>query len=180
MADPAAMYLALAMALSADPKADMADLARAAHVSRPTLYRAFGNREALVLEVAGYALSTLAACFDGLDEQQDDYREVFRQLLEALAQIGPVGQFLGHIDLNGDPVLAKKLERQASETQRLVGEAQRAGEVRPELSPWWVAQLFDSVVWLAWTGVTEGELARKHAPRLAFDSFWLAVGVRDC
>ena len=177
MSEHDALCHALALALSSHPGAEMTQLAQAAGVSRATLYRLFGNREALILTVARYALHHIDTLTAPVGQDAQSYREVFEALMETLVQAGPVGRFLGHLDAAIESQLADQIARQEAEMASLVREAQQAGEIRPDLSVWWICQLFDAAVWLAWTGIAEGELARKHAPPLAFDSFWRAVGV---
>lgn len=169
------LYQRLSIALSDNPNADMNALVAAAGVSRATLYRNVGNRDAVVQATARYALSALDAALAMVSDTLAP-RALFRALFEVLVPLGPMYRVVGHLDLASDPVMAQEVARQTAEMHELVAYAQEQGVVRSELSAWWVSELFDAIVWTTWTGVAQGELAAKHAPALAFDTFLRAVG----
>lgn len=175
----APMFRRLAAALSEDPHADMAALVEAAQVSRATLYRTVGNRDAVVTATARFAAEELAASVAHIGEDGAAPREAFAALIEALVATGPLYRFLAHLDVSTDDALRRQFDEQAAELRALIVESQRVGAIRSELSDWWVSELLDAVVWMAWSGVANGELARNHAAATAIDTFWRAVGANE-
>jgi len=176
MSQDEAVLRRLSEALSANPSAEMTELARAAGMSRATLHRRFGNRTALLSTTARFAVGVLAEAVAPIGEDGEEHREVFVQLFDALVHVGPMYRFLGHVDPNLDPGLSTQFGQMRAELVALIVEAQEAGVLRAPMSAWWVSELFDSLVWMAWAGIANGELARNHAAAQAFDTFWRAVG----
>jgi AcrR family transcriptional regulator len=153
----------------------MSALADAASVSRATLYRYFGSRDALIASTARFAIGAMEGAMAGVTADADSHREVFRRLVAVLVPLGATYRFVGHLEDRLDTDLRAVLSAQDSELAALIAAAQTAGEVRADLPAWWVSSLFDAVIWMAWSGVAEGELPRKGAPALAFATFWRGV-----
>jgi AcrR family transcriptional regulator len=134
----AAILDAATEALNADPGASVEDIARAAGVSRQTVYAHFPSREALLDAVIGRATTEVAAAFDaaGLDDLPPAAALV--RLLDAGWQVAARYQFAWHLPAVSTeqdahrhaPVLDRMLE--------LIQRGQDAGELDATLAPSWL------------------------------------------
>lgn len=129
---------AAAEALKADPRASVEDIARAAGVSRQTVYAHFPTREALLDAIIEHAAAEVTAAFDaaGLDELPPAVALV--RLLDAGWQATARYPFLWHLPAAGPaqdasrhaPVLGRMLE--------LIRRGQDSGDLDAELRPEWL------------------------------------------
>jgi AcrR family transcriptional regulator len=157
---------AATQALLADPTASMAQIARAAGVSRTTLHARFPSRHALVEAMAVEALDLVEAALAGARLDEGDVRAALHRAVEALVPLGPRSLFLlRERSLDAVPELVERYERLADPLLRLVERGQRAGALRPDLPAWWVVDTLDAVTHAAWEAVADGRLAPRDAPR---------------
>jgi AcrR family transcriptional regulator len=90
----AAVIDAAIAVLGGRPDASMDEIARAAGVSRQTVYAHFPSREALIDAVTAQASAEFTALFDGLDLDQAPPAQALTSLLEAGWQIAARYPFL--------------------------------------------------------------------------------------
>lgn len=162
--------------LCQQPGLDMVGLAEATGVSRATLYRYFPNREQLIRALAFQSIEDMDAAADGIFEGLRSYRDAFRALIDAIVPLGAAYHFLAR-ESNAfeDPDVKAALRRQDAELAGMIEEAKEAGELDRELPTRWIAEHLDAVVWIAWSQVAEGHVARNDAASLAFRTFWGGV-----
>jgi AcrR family transcriptional regulator len=158
--------------LERDPKPSLAAIAKAAGVSRPTLYAHFPAREDLVE----------AALTRALDAFQ-------REVAAAGIDHGPASQALQRLIAAGWATLARHLAvarlaldvlpparlRQAHQAalgpfRRLITRGQQAGEFRDDQPAEWMVTVFYALVHAAADEVTSGRLDARAAAGLISDS----------
>lgn len=168
-----------AEALSARPGLDMATLAEATGVSRATLYRYFPNREELVRALVFQSIEDMDAAAEGIFEGLPSYQDAFRVLIGAIVPLGAAYHFLTReANAFDDPEVKAALHKQETELAEMIEEAKEAGELDRELPTRWIAHHLDAVVWIAWSEVAAGHVARNDAAGLAFRTFWGGVSAR--
>ncbi len=134
----AAILQAAAGALNADPAASVEEIARAAGVTRQTVYAHFSSREALVAAVTERATAEVAAAFEtaGLDEASPPV--ALTRLLDTGWRVAARYPFLWHLptvsagqDRNRHgPVLDRMLA--------IIERGQETGDFDRGLSPHWL------------------------------------------
>ncbi|MEV5749685.1 TetR/AcrR family transcriptional regulator [Actinoallomurus sp. NPDC052308] len=82
------ILLAAARLLADDPAVSMQRIADEAHVARPTVYRRYPTREALVDAIAQEAIGEFATALDEADAAGEDAASTLGRLVRALARIG--------------------------------------------------------------------------------------------
>jgi AcrR family transcriptional regulator len=95
------ILLAAARLLADDPAASMQRIADEAQVARPTVYRRYPTREALVEAIAEEAIGEVAAVLDQAQAAGQDAASTLGLLIRALARIGadyPIVLQGGHAD----------------------------------------------------------------------------------
>jgi TetR/AcrR family transcriptional repressor of mexCD-oprJ operon len=168
----AAILDATLLQLERDPKPSLAAIAKAAGVSRPTLYAHFPTREDLVE----------AAVKRALDETQ-------REIATAGIDDGPASDALQRLITTGWRVLARHLaiarlaldvlppERLRGAHQaaldplrRLIARGQRAGEFRDDQPVEWMVTILYALLHAAAGDVSSGRLDGQSAAKLISDS----------
>jgi len=165
----------VANALTANHGASTGEIAAAAGVSRATLHRVFGSRDALVEEVYGWLLERCDRRLDaaGVDpaegepDRLDPVLEVFDRLID---DSYPLAQSLWLLiatpRLEQNPELLARLEAQDLRFEKLFRRGQRDGVFRADLPARWLAYSLGSQVMSAWYLVDDGYAGAKDVPRL--------------
>ncbi len=165
----------VANALTANYGASTAELAAAAGVSRATLHRVFGNRDALIEEIYGWLLERCDEKLDaaGIDPADpgtgsfDPVLEVFERLTD---DSYPLAQSLWLLiatpELEQNPELLARLEVQDLRLERYFRRGQEEGVFRADLPARWLAYSLGSQVMSAWYLVDDGYAGAKDVPRL--------------
>lgn len=165
-----------AEALASESLQTMGAIAKAADISRATLYRHFPNRDALIREIALASLAETDSAVEGIYDGLSSYREAFRRTMEAIVPLGARFNFLARERCLSEEVKIG-MERQAQQLLDMVKAAQEAGEIDPSMPARWVSRHFDAISWLAWAEVSEGHVASKTVADLAFRTFWSGVQI---
>jgi AcrR family transcriptional regulator len=170
---------AAAETLNADPGASVEDIARAAGVSRQTVYAHFPTREALLDTVIGRATAEVTAAFDaaGLDDLPPAVGLV--RLLEAGWQVAAQYPFAWHLPgvsqeqdaTRHAPVLNRMLE--------LISRGQESGELDATLPPGWLLAASLALGRAAEDEVKAGRMSIEEATRAVHHSFLRLLGVAD-
>jgi AcrR family transcriptional regulator len=82
------ILLAAARLLADDPTASMQRIADEAQVARPTVYRRYPTREALVDAITREAIGEFTTALDQAETDAEDAASVLARLIRALARIG--------------------------------------------------------------------------------------------
>lgn len=174
----------------ADPQASMAAIARAAGVSRVTLYSHFPTREALLDAALDRAVAEAAAALDGLAGQGSDgpdgagvpdgpagtageLRRLVRTSWRLLDRHSAV--FAAVSAALPPERLRERHERILAPVRRLVLRGQEAGELRSDLSADWLVTVVYSLVHAAAAEVQAGRMDPEDAPEVLTSTVLAAV-----
>lgn len=166
--------------LARNPRATMADLARACGAGRATLHRRYGERSALLRSIALHAIAGADAAAARAEEAAPSDAAAFLQLL--IQGIMPLGDRFRVMDqdpdLRDDPEIRAALERQNRQLRELAGELKAAGLIDPSTPDAWFASAFDGLLFSAWLAVGAGDVAPKDAPQLFYRTLLEGLGPR--
>ena len=154
-------------ALTADPKASLNSIAKAAGVGAGTLYRHFPDRESLVLGVYRKEIDELAALVPALLGRQSPLR-AFRMWCDRLAKFGRMKHGLAdllHASMS-DQDLKESYSTMHGAVRQLMDACEASGEIRPGSN----AEDFLMFLGLLWRipPNAEGEARVKRLLALAF------------
>lgn len=165
--------------LNADPRASIEDIARAAGVSRQTVYAHFPTREALLNAIMERAITEFTAAFDaaGLDEACPAAAVV--QLLDAGWQVTaryPLVWHLPEVSPEQDasrhaPILGRMLE--------LIRRGQENGDLDDTLPPDWLLTASLALGRAADEEVKSGRMTIEEATHAIHHSFLRLLGAAD-
>ncbi len=175
----AAILRAATETLNADPGASTEDIARAAGVSRQTIYAHFPTREALLGAIVERAAAEVTAAFDaaGLDDLPPAVALV--RLLEAGWQATaryPLSWHLPAVSPEEDasrhaPILDRLLT--------LIERGQQSGDIDATLSPGWLLTACLALGRSAAEEVRAGRMTTGEATRAVHHSFLCLLGLAD-
>ncbi|MFD3697641.1 TetR/AcrR family transcriptional regulator [Streptomyces sp. NPDC058646] len=162
----------------ADPQASMAAVARAAGVSRVTLYSHFPTREALLDAALDRAVAEAAAALDGLRGEApgaaeapagpggtaEELRRLVRTSWRLLDRHSAV--FAAVSAALPPERLRERHERILAPVRRLVLRGQETGELRSDLSADWLVTVVYSLVHAAAAEVQAGRMEAAEAPEV--------------
>ncbi len=170
----------------ADPQASMAAVARAAGVSRVTLYSHFPTREALLDAALDRAVDEAAATLEALDGEGG--------VAGAGAEAGGVEEALGLLIRSSWRLLDRhsavfaaasaalpperlreRHDRILAPVRRLIGRGRESGELRADLSADWLVTVVYSLVHAAAAEVQAGRMAPDEAPEILTATVLAAV-----
>jgi AcrR family transcriptional regulator len=175
----AAILRAAAGALSADPRASVGDIARAAGVTRQTVYAHFPSREALIEAVVEQAAAEVTAAFDsaGLDEAPP--AAALTRLLDAGWRAAARYPFLWHLP----PVSTDQdIDRHRAVLDRMLAiivRGQEAGDFDRALSPGWLLTAALAIGRAAEDEVKAGRMTIDEATYAAHHSYLRLLGIQD-
>lgn len=168
---------AAARLLVVDRGASMERIAEAAGVGRTTLHRHFRSREALVRAIA---LNAVEECEVALRkarlEEGPSAREATERLFEALIPVGERYHFLlAEAQLEDDPELKAAEGRIDAPIRALIERGKRDGTFRAEVPSAWILHAMGALLFAAWEGVRDGELAPRDTTRLVTETLLFGV-----
>ena len=163
---------ATAAVLARRPAATMEELARAAGVSRATLFRRYPSRAELVADLSRRALDAYVQDVDRAEPERGPAAEALRRVLAHLVALAPRYGLLALQPL--EAVVEDRLLEQARSTEdrlrALVRRGQEAGEFRVDLPADWCVV---AVTWLivgAADGLRTGRVAPADVERLVAET----------
>lgn len=157
----------VATALVANPGASTSEVAEVAGVSRATLHRAFGDRDAMVTSAYGWLLDR---CDQIFDEARIDDGEITPALDRLIEDCYPLAQ--SYWLLTATPSLEQKdeigerIKQQDDRLENFFARGQREGVFRLDLTPRWMSYSFGGQVMSAWYLVEDGYAGEMEVPRL--------------
>lgn len=169
------LFLDVANVLTTNRGASTGEIAAAAGISRATLHRIFGSRDALVEKIYRWLLVRSDERLDaaGVDPVEgggaplDPVLDVFERLTE---DSFPLAQSLWLLisapQLEQDPELLALLETQDLRLEKFFRRGQDDGVFRADLPARWLAYSLGSQVMSAWYLVEDGYTGAKDVPRL--------------
>lgn len=163
--------------LSAQPNASIEDVARAAGVSRQTVYAHFASREALLDTVTEQAGAEISAALEDADLDRAPPAEALFRLLDAGWQVAARYPFLW---LQPAVSPGKDAERHAPILDRLteiVRRGQESGDFDPKLSPAWLVAAGLALGRAAEDEVKAGRMTIEEAGRAVHESFLRLFGL---
>ncbi|WP_208817652.1 TetR/AcrR family transcriptional regulator [Micromonospora echinofusca] len=157
--------------LLVDPTASLGDVARAAGVSRTTLYARFPTRQALLVALASEAMDLVEQAYAAARLDDGAVEQALRRLVELTVPLGSRVEFLlRERSLDIEPELVARYEQLDAPVIALMRRAQIAGQVRADLPAWWMATAVIGAVSTAWEAIADGRLAVRDAPSLVLDT----------
>jgi AcrR family transcriptional regulator len=159
-----------------DPAASLALVASAAGVGRTTLHKRYPTRDSLLLAVAHRALDL---CEDAVARvvAAEDSDGGLRRLVGALV---PVGSQLAYLfrqpALEDHPDLRARFLDLDPALLAVIDAARDAGVVRRDRGDWWCLSTLYALVYIAWEGIANGNLAPVDAPGLVMSTLTDGLG----
>ena len=153
--------------LVVDRGASMGRIAAAAGVGRTTLHRHFRGREELIRAIALGAVEECEAAMREARLEEGSVREAVERLFAALIPVGERYHFLlAEAQLEDDPELKAVEEKIEAPILGLIERGKKDGTFRAEVPSGWVLRSLGALLFAAWEGVRDGELAPRYTPGL--------------
>ena len=165
--------------LAASPSATLADVARAAGISRTTLVMRFATRDELLLTLAVDAIDRIDAAIlaAGIADASQDPVAALADLTETMMPLGARhGYLLRERSLDDNEELRERWSRIDRTITDAVRRAQAADRVRADLPALWVADVWFWLVVAAWEGVEAGRIAPLDGARLVITTLLDGTG----
>lgn len=170
---------AAARLLVVDRGASMEKIAGAAGVGRTTLHRHFRGREDLIRAIAVDAMEECEAAIVRARLGEGLVRAAVERLFEALVPVGERYHFLlAEAQLEEDPGLKAYEERIDAPIRALIGRGKEDGTFAADVPDAWVLNATGALLFAAWEGVRDGDLAPRETPRLVTRTLLSGVGTR--
>lgn len=145
----------------------MQEIAGAAGVGRTTLHRYFPSRDALVRAIAMDAVEECEAAIEESRIEEGPVVEAIERLFGALVPIGERYHFLIlESQLDDDPEFLVVEERIDAPIVKLIERGRRDGTFRANVPAAWILNAMGALLFAAWEGVRDGDLAPRETPRL--------------
>ncbi|MFE9562192.1 TetR/AcrR family transcriptional regulator [Streptomyces sp. NPDC006487] len=168
----------------ADPQASMAAVARAAGVSRVTLYSHFATREALLDAALDRAVDEAAATLEALEGEGGGAEMGAEEALGLLVRsswriLDRHSAVFAAVSAALPPErLRERHDRILAPVRRLIGRGRESGELRADLSADWLVTVVYSLVHAAAAEVQAGRMAPDDAPEILTATVLAAVTAR--
>ncbi|MFC5911443.1 TetR/AcrR family transcriptional regulator [Streptacidiphilus monticola] len=158
--------------LTRQPSAAMDEIARAAGISRATLHRMFPGREALIGEIAAFALRRMDAAVDAARIESGDPVAAVRRLAERMIPEAQLVAFLsGESRLFDDDEITRAWDEIDARVGALFLRGQQQGLLRVELPAGWLSEAFFSLLAGVGWAVQDGRLAARDSTRALTELF---------
>ncbi len=167
---------AAAEVLAKRPDATLQSIAKAAGISRTTIFNKFTTREAL-LEALGVETlrrigEVMARVPEDLGDDSDGFASVMVEVTAGLMPLGPRTAFLRVVPGWGNELDGHWVEA-VTPLAVYIGKAQSRGIVRADQPARWLVASYIGLLFAAWDELAEGELGQVQASRLVIET-WMS------
>ena len=170
---------AAARALSVQPEASVEDIARAAGLSRQTVYAHFPSREALLDAVVKRATAEVAAAFEAAGLEAVPPAEALIRLLDAGWAVSARYPFLWHLPAVGPDQDADRHGPVIERLREVIRRGQESGEFDRRLSPDWLLASGLALGRAAEDEVKAGRMTIEDATSAVHHSFLRLFGLQE-
>jgi AcrR family transcriptional regulator len=170
---------AAARTLSAQPEASVDDIARAAGLSRQTVYAHFPSREALLDAVVERATAEVAAAFEAAALDAVPPAEALIRLLDAGWAVTARYPFLWHLPAVSPGQDADRHGPVIERLREVIRRGQESGDFDRRLSPDWLLAAGLAVGRAAEDEVKAGRMTIEHATSAVHHSFLRLFGLQE-
>ena len=177
LATPQKILEAALVVFAKNPLATLDQVAATAGMGRATLFRHFPGKKTLMRELALEAHRRCMAALEPLARSEGPALHRLEQAVEALIPLGAAFHFL-----TWEPWHTEDAELEANRKQylalwsELLEAVRHTGAISSELPPVWVVATLDSLLYGAWEGIHNGDIAPRQAAALTLRTFLRGVG----
>lgn len=166
----------LALIFTENPGATLQEIARAAGVSRATLYRFAATREQLLNMVQAHTLEVMTRILDDADLDSQPPLDALRKLITGfLAErefcVFMISQFEPYIKRSTKNPYPDECLIYEQRLDAFFERGQRTGVFRPDVLGRWLTDLFFGFIYMLCESEYRGRIARADMPRLFEDMF---------
>ena len=158
-----------------NPKAGLGEVAARAGVGRATLNRHFAGRGDLMQALAKTALAELDEAVKAATSAAPSYEEGFRLSFHAIIPLADRQWFLAHEDFDPNSDIAVAYAASQDQLIADIKDAQNNGFLDPQMPAIWIAEVYENLIYAAWSLVRSGDATPKQAAELAWRSFCSGV-----
>ena len=159
------------------PGASLADVAKHAGVGRATLHRQFKSRELMMIALAHTAIEELRVAVDEATVDATGHGDGLKRSLAAIIPLAQRQWFLSHEPVERDPAISAQYKADQKELQASIEEAKAEGVFDKEVPAVWIAEVYENLVYTAWTSVREDRATANQAADLAWRTLTQGLGV---
>lgn len=172
---------AAAEVLARRPDATLQSIAKAAGISRTTIFNKFVTRDALLEALAVDSLKRIGEVMawvptDMVSENSEEFASVMLRVTAGLMPLGPETAFLRVVPGWGNELDGHWVEA-VTPLAVYIGKAQSCGIVRSDQPARWLVASYVGLLFAAWDEISEGELGQAQASRLVIET-WMSGASR--
>jgi len=173
----AAIIRAAITVLNGNPVASIEDVAKAAGVSRQTVYAHFASREALLDAVFEHAAADAIAAFDAADLDDEPPAKALLNLLEVGWKVSGQHPFLWHLPPVSASEEADRHGPVLDWLHAIVRRGQESGDFERDLSPTWLVTAALALARAAEDEVKAGRMTIEEATSMVHASLLRLFGL---
>lgn len=168
-----------ARVLSRRPDATLDTIAKAAGISRTTIFNRYPTREDLLRALAVDTLERIGAAMALVpNEMPEDAAEALLAVTNALMPLGPRTIFL-RLFPDEDGKLDVHWEQAATPLAIFIGTLQSTGRLRADQPARWLVASYVGLLFAAWDEIAAGEMGVVQASRLVTQTWLSGAGYRS-
>lgn len=165
--------------LARNPGASIEQIALAAEVSRITVFRYFSTRQKLKYALNQEANRVFFEIMEPLMAEDLPAGQKLRKLVEVLIPYGGTFRFLLYEPYRSeDPHMERLLQDYKDSLHKMMRTLAAEGLLSSHTPIWWATRHLDTLLWIAWDSIDQGELAPKAAPDLILQTFYHGTGTQ--
>lgn len=165
--------------LARNPGASLDQIAVTAEVSRITVFRYFSNRQQLMYALNQEANRVFFEIMEPIMTANLPAELKLRTLVETLIPYGSTFRFLLYEPYRSDdPRMERLLQDYKNSLHTMVHTLAAEGLLDSRTPTWWATRQLDTLLWIAWDSIDQGDLAPKAAPELILQTFYHGIGTQ--